>query len=213
MASDQIMHRCARCGVRTCSSEARDCFDERDRYAALYEDEQVRALHRAASAVEARHYNEAPRLLEIIHFARELGVKRIGMAFCIGLAEEAAVIDRILRAHFDVTSVCCKITGSPKKALDLERLDETNDAEVMCHPAGQAAMLCDAGAELNVLCGLCVGHDAIFSMVSTVPCVTLIAKDRVLGHSPVHAVYSPYVRKKYFRSELEGPAAGSETDG
>ena len=46
----------------------------------------------------------------------------------------------------------------------------------------------EAGTDLNVLCGLCVGHDAVFSIVSQAPVTTLIAKDRVLAHNPIGAL-------------------------
>ena len=65
----------------------------------------------------------------------------------------------------------------------------------MCNPAGQATLLNEAGTELNIICGLCVGHDAIFNMVSQAPVTTLIVKDRVLGHNPVAAIYSQYIRR------------------
>jgi len=71
------------------------------------------------------------------------------------------------------------------------------DRESMCDPAGQADLLNRAGSELNILCGLCVGHDAIFSMVSRAPVVTVIAKDRVLGHNPAAAIYSQYIRRQF----------------
>lgn len=54
-----------------------------------------------------------------------------------------------------------------------------------------------AGSELNILCGLCVGHDAIFSMLSRAPVITLIAKDRVLRHNPAAAIYSQYLRRQF----------------
>jgi len=69
--------------------------------------------------------------------------------------------------------------------------------EVMCNPAGQARLLNDAKTQLNVLCGLCVGHDAIFSKVSEAPVTTLIAKDRVLAYNPAGAIYSRYIRERF----------------
>ena len=65
----------------------------------------------------------------------------------------------------------------------------------MCNPAGQAALLNRVETELNILCGLCVGHDAIFAKESNAPVTTFIAKDRVLAHNPAGAVYSQYLRK------------------
>jgi len=163
----------------------------------MYGDSRVAELHRAASAIEARHYCRAPRLQEIILFARELGCQRLGLAFCVGLADEARVIGEILAQDFEVVSVCCKLSGIAKRQLDLERISADNVDEVMCNPAGQAEQLNLAQTDLNVLCGLCVGHDAVFSMTSKAPVTTLIAKDRVLAHNPIGAVYCPYIRRTF----------------
>ena len=111
-------------------------------------------------------------------------------------ADEARTIADILSREFDVVSVCCKISGLAKEPLGLERINPDDDGEIMCNPAGQAMVLNDAGTELNILCGLCVGHDAVFSMVSRAPVTTLIAKDRVLAHNPIGAVYSRYIRRR-----------------
>ena len=119
---------------------------------------------------------------------------RLGLAFCIGLSEEAKTIDKILSQHFEVVSVCCKACALEKKDFDLETVS-SNEHEVMCNPAGQATLLNQAGTELNILCGLCVGHDAILAKTSDAPVITLIAKDRVLAHNPAGAIYSRYLRK------------------
>jgi uncharacterized metal-binding protein len=165
-------------------------------HAGLYADEDIGRLQNAAAVIEAKYYGRKTRLAEIIEFAKHLGCERIGLAFCVGLAEEARVIEAILAKHFDVVSVCCKVCGIDKKQFDLPYVRKV-DRESMCNPAGQADLLNMAGSELNILCGLCVGHDAIFSMVSRAPVVTLIAKDRVLGHNPAAAIYSQYLRRQF----------------
>ena len=53
--------------------------------------------------------------------------------------------------------------------------------------------------DLNVLVGLCVGHDALFIKYSEAPVTTLVAKDRVLGHNPVAALYETH---SYYRRLL-----------
>jgi uncharacterized metal-binding protein len=128
-------------------------------------------------------------------FAQELGFKKIGLAFCIGLSEEARTIADVLSQHFVVISVCCKVAGINKRVFHLEHIRADKD-EVMCNPAGQAAMLNRAGTELNILCGLCVGHDAIFTKFSEAPVTTLVVKDRVLAHNPLGAIYCKYLRMK-----------------
>jgi uncharacterized metal-binding protein len=45
------------------------------------------------------------------------------------------------------------------------------------------------GTDLNVLMGLCVGHDSLFFRHSAAPVTVLAVKDRVLGHNPLAAVY------------------------
>jgi len=187
--------RCARCDNKECRN-GKDCFSLAQEHAELYADGDIGRLHNAAAVIEAKHYGRQTRLGEIVEFAEHLGCEKIGLAFCIGLAEEARFVEAILTKHFDVVSVCCKVCGIDKKQFDLPYVRKV-DRESMCNPAGQADLLNMAGSELNILCGLCVGHDAIFSMVSRAPVVTVIAKDRVLGHNPAAAIYSQYIRRQF----------------
>ena len=190
-----ISPRCGRCEAKECR-DGRDCFSQAGNHKQLYQSGQTAKLHKTASAIEARYYGKETRLGEIILFAKESGYKKIGLAFCIGLSEEAKIIDDILSKHFEVVSVCCKVCGIDKKNFDLPQIS-SEGREVMCNPAGQAQLLNDAKTQLNVLCGLCVGHDAIFAKASDAPVTTLIAKDRVLAHNPAAAVYSRYIRKRF----------------
>jgi len=196
MAKDSVP-ACAECKAKDCR-QGKDCFAKSNIHRQLYE-ESIAKLHKAGSAIEARYYCEKTRLGEIILFAKELGCQKIGLAFCIGLSEEAKIIDEILSKHFEVVSVCCKVCGIDKKEFDLQQISSEGQ-EVMCNPAGQAQLLNEAETQLNVICGLCVGHDAIFSKVSKAPVTTLIVKDRVLAHNPAAAIYSQYIRKRFNES-------------
>jgi uncharacterized metal-binding protein len=193
-----ISPQCAQCESKECR-DGKDCFSQDGNHRQLYQDSHIAEMHMAASAVEARHYGKETRLGEVILLAKQLGYQRIGLAFCIGLSEEAKIIAEILSKHFKVISVCCKVCGIDKKDFDLLQILSGNQ-EVMCNPAGQARLLNDSKSQLNVLCGLCVGHDAIFAKVSDAPVTTLIAKDRVLAHNPAGAIYSRYIRKHFNES-------------
>jgi len=160
------------------------------------EDDEVAQLHQAATAVEGEYYGRETRLGEIILLAREMGYQRLGLAFCVGLGEEAQGIENILSQHFDVVSVCCKVCGINKKEFGLQQISSQN-SEVMCNPAGQAQLLNEAHTQFNVICGLCVGHDAIFTRLSNAPVTTLVAKDRVLAHNPAAAIYCQYIRRHF----------------
>ena len=192
--------RCASCALKECVN-GKDCLMDADRQRAMYETPALARLHQAASAIEARHYCKEPRIREVMLFAKEMGYQKLGLAFCIGLAAEAKIVADILAREFEVVSVCCKVCGIDKKSLGLEQIMPEKDRETMCNPAGQATVFNEAGTELNILCGLCVGHDAIFSMTCRAPITTLIVKDRVLAHNPAGAIYSRYIRRTLLPEE------------
>ena len=151
---------------------------------------------RASSATESRNYMKMTRLEESAFFAKELGVKKIGIAFCIGLANEAHFCAQYFKNQgFVVESVCCKVCSVDKDMLELEKI-KPGKHEAMCNPRTQAQLLNSACTELNFIVGLCVGHDMQFTMASKAPVSCLITKDRVLANNPAGAVYSRYWRRK-----------------
>lgn len=164
-------------------------------------DEVARRVHRAASLVEKEGYCVWPRLRETAEFAQKLGVRKLGVAFCIGLSSEAEHVARYLESKgFEVYSVCCKCGSVDKTWAGLNEDDKLNPGshESMCNPVVQAELLNTVGAELNVIVGLCTGHDTLFIIYSKAPVTYLIVKDRVTGHNPAAAIYA----YSYFRSRL-----------
>ena len=128
-----------------------------------------------------------------MEFARRMGYRRLGLAFCIGLRAEAAVVRDILAAQgFEVASAACKAGRAEIAALGItpqEQVDPAAVKETMCNPVFQALLLNGAGTELNILLGLCVGHDSLFIKRSEAPVTVLAVKDRLLGHNPLAAIY------------------------
>ena len=133
------------------------------------------------------------RVEDTIAFARLMKYRRIGIATCIGLLEESRRLAEILEAQgLDPVSVCCKV-GSVDKvaALGIPEQEKVRPGkfEPACNPVAQAEILNGLGTDLNVLVGLCVGHDALFNRHSKAPVTTLVVKDRVTGHNPVAVLY------------------------
>ena len=164
--------------------------------------------------MEAHGYCRLTRIEEIMDFARRCGYSRLGLAFCIGLQAEAAVTSRVLSSNgFSVDSVACKNGSLPKEALGLGDEDKVRPGEFesMCNPLGQARALDKAGTELNLLLGLCVGHDSLFMKHSVAPVTVLAAKDRVLGHNPLAAIYMAdgYYCDKLFPKTDDADGAGA----
>ncbi len=134
-----------------------------------------------------------PRMLEICEFARKMNYSRIGLAFCLGLAQEAAVVDEILKNYgFETVSVVCKAGGVPKEEVGIrdDQKIRIGEHESMCNPIYQAMALNNAGTHFNVLLGLCVGHDSMFFKYAEAPTTVLAVKDRVMGHNPLACIYT-----------------------
>ena len=136
------------------------------------------------------------RIQEIIEFCQKMGYKKLGLAFCIALRQEAMALNRILESHgFEVVSAVCKVGSTDKSFLGLkadEKIWKTGQHESMCNPVAQAKILNDAHTEFNLILGLCVGHDSMFIKFSEAPITVVAVKDRLLGHSPLMALYSSY---------------------
>ncbi|MDD3268535.1 MAG: DUF1847 domain-containing protein [Syntrophomonadaceae bacterium] len=194
-SSPPIGQDCSLCQKQRCR-KGRDCYsDINDKIIDKYREPENLKLTKASAAIEAQYYQQATRLEEIRHFAREMGYTRLGVASCIGLVKEAQTISEYLKKDFEVWLVICKNGGLLKSSLDLQQIKAGQD-EVMCNPIGQALFLNQKQSNLNIICGLCVGHDILFTKHSDAPVTTIIVKDRVLGHNPAAVLYSSYYRRK-----------------
>jgi uncharacterized metal-binding protein len=132
------------------------------------------------------------RVEDTIAFAKLMGYQKIGIATCLGLLDETNRLVDILKAQgFEPQSVCCKAGSIDKLELGLEESDKVRPGtfEPACNPIAQARLLNGAGTDMNVIMGLCVGHDMLFAKHSDAPVTTLVVKDRVTGHNPVAALY------------------------
>jgi len=166
-------------------------------------DPNLRRMAMESSRTEAAGYCKSTRVEEIMDFARRMGWTRLGIAHCVGLMQEAKAARGIFVAGgFEVCTVCCKAGSIDKEEMGLRDEEKVRPGqyEAMCSPVGQAALLAKAGTELNVVIGLCVGHDSLFFMHSKAPTTVLVAKDRVLGHNPVAALYTSH---SYYRRLTE----------
>lgn len=143
-----------------------------------------------------------PRIEELFEFAARMRYKMLGLAFCGGLEEEAAVVHDILTGKgFAVASVACKVGCVPKEEIGLTDDDKIykGQFEAMCNPIAQAEVLNEAGTDLNILLGLCVGHDSLFIKHAEAPVTVLAVKDRVTAHNPLAAIYTTSSYAQRFR--------------
>jgi uncharacterized metal-binding protein len=171
-------------------------------------------LARVAARVEGLCYAKADdgslharwtRVEDTIAFVRLMGWKRVGIATCIGLLDESARLEEILKAQgLEPISVCCKVGSVDKERVGVKDAEKVRPGtfEPACNPVAQARILNDVGTDVNVIVGLCVGHDMLFSKHSTAPVTTLVVKDRVTGHNPAAVLYG---QNFYYRRLAKGP--------
>ncbi len=132
------------------------------------------------------------RVEDTIALARLMGYRKIGIGTCIGLLDESDKLVQILAAQgFEPLSVCCKAGRIDKLKLGLKEKNKVRPGtfEPACNPVAQAEMLNAAGTDMNIIVGLCVGHDMLFAKYSKSPVTTLVVKDRVTGHNPAAVLY------------------------
>ncbi len=214
---DKAAPACARCGFKT---SERICMDQGGRspencptinHAEVFR-KAMQEFHkpenlefaRQASIQEAEGYGGKdegydpvrpikPRVEETLQCAGRMNYKRLGLAFCIGLHKEARVVEKLFSQRgFEVVSALCKAGCNPKEEIGLGDHQKINvgEFETMCNPIAQAFLLNASDTQFNIVMGLCVGHDSLFLKYADAPCTVLVAKDRVLGHNPVAAIYN-----------------------
>jgi uncharacterized metal-binding protein len=209
---------CSDCSTLNCnklnSSFPEGCLttgldqDELNEVIDLYRhDPLVSKISCSAAEVEGTYYGKLTRIEEIAAFARRAGFKKIGIASCVGLAAETKVFVKFLKSQgFSPYTVLCKVGGVEKTETGIPREHkiEKDSHESICNPIMQARLLAKETTELNVVVGLCVGHDSMFIKYSQAPVTYLVVKDRVLAHNPVGALYTggTYYKKLFNEEQL-----------
>lgn len=191
---------CVDCGILNCHTRDKQypefCLTTElseetiDKVKRLYEDEENNRVSVVSAEIENDFYLRYTRVEELLEFAKRMGFHKIGIATCVGLIEESRILARILRKNgFEVYGAVCKIGSFLKADVGVDDEHMTKTGAVMCNPIMQAEILNQAGTDFNVVMGLCVGHDSLFYKYSEALVTTLVAKDRVLAHNPVGALY------------------------
>lgn len=172
-----ILEGCAESGL---------CAEAVDQY---LNDPEDSLIAKASATVEFENYCKLTRVEEICEFADKIGAKKLGVATCVGLLREARTAAAIFRRRgFEVFGAACKVGAVRKTAIGLDPQQESLGPHI-CNPILQAKLLNEQETDLNIVIGLCVGHDSLFYKYSDALCTTLVTKDRVLGHNPVAALY------------------------
>ena len=212
--------KCAKCLARPCTegtieTKKLPSFCPITNYTSLiqettkkYQSQDIREFYLNSALIEKECYDEKkareegkivplrPRIKEIAEFAKKIGENKLGIAFCSGLFEETHRANAILENHgFEIVSVMCSCGSIDKHEVGIPpeyRIRNPDNFEAACNPLLQAELLNKAETAFNIIIGLCVGHDMLFTSHSKAPVTTLIVKDRLTGHNPVISLYTRY---------------------
>lgn len=201
MNKKEIVRSCIDCGVVNCNvgnkSYPKFCLTTDNlnetilkEALKLYEEKENHDVMINAANIESEYYGIMTRVEETVEFAKRMGFEKIGIATCVGLISESRILASVLRKKgFEVFGIACKAGAVEKSYVGIDESCKKVGAN-MCNPIYQAKKLNSENTQLNIVMGLCVGHDSLFYKYSNALVTTLVTKDRVLGHNPVAALYT-----------------------
>lgn len=204
---------CVDCGRKACQKSKSELYPEYcltknapkeqlDDIHSRYMEEENNKIMQKAAKLQTETYGVLTRVEETIRFAKEMGYKKIGIATCTALLKESQTLAKVLRSHgFEVFAACCKVGAVAKSDIDIPEEHITQGPNI-CNPIMQAELLNEQNTDLNIVVGLCVGHDILFHQYIKGPTTTLVVKDRVLAHNPAAALYTTHsFYKKILKDE------------
>lgn len=152
---------------------------ENKSYTHLYAEDDLEIMKIAEDSLDPK----LDRVEEIAEYCKEAGIKKIGIANCISFEKQASQLQKVLTEKgFEVDKAHCKL-GKVKFDQLLSGYKGTS-----CNPAGQADYLAEKKTGLNIMMGLCLGHDIIFNSKSKAPVTPLVVKDRKHKHHSLEAL-------------------------
>jgi uncharacterized metal-binding protein len=167
-----------RLGKKTGVPEPCPMLQDFPEYARLYGCEEARRLAFSATLIESKGYRRWTRVRELLEFCRMMNFSSVGLAYCPDMAFAAKLLGQYLTNN-----------GIHASFPELRN----------CDPVGLADQFSCDGTQLNVLAGMCVGHDALFVRNSRALVTAVVARDTVLQHNPAAALY---LSQGYFRNAL-----------
>ena len=205
---------------------------ERTKVRERYFDPAMRQFIECAADTSSSCYDlQQTRIQEVMHFARGMGYRRIGIAFCSALIEEAEAAARVFAANgFEPVGAICRIESMTRADAQLPlpstrtqvnegaaasakgdsaiagasvnvnaqehskdpsaeaSVEASSSAGYVCNSYMQARVLNEAHTDLNVIVGMCVGHDIIVMQETDAPCTTLVSRDWAFNHNPAAGI-------------------------
>lgn len=213
MVDKTIFPKCDQCGDVGCKLRSPGKFPRcptnvsehtLDEIKQRYQDEDINKIMQAGAETERGTLRMIdgvmtpirPRIAEIMAFANSMGWHKLGVAFCLATRDEAIRLIRVLEENdFEVHSIICRAFAMTKGDVGIpDKNCLMSPLETVCNPVYQAELLNEAETDLNIVVGLCVGHDMLFNKYSKAYTTTLMVKDRMTANNPIAPLYSTFFK-------------------
>jgi uncharacterized metal-binding protein len=180
---------CTSCDDKICRRQQASCdresFDQTEVIAEYQEFSNSEIVKAAAGLVDSGRAGTLSRMEEIVEFARTMGYKKLGLAYCFGMEQYAGAIEAILSVKgFNVSAVSCSVGGLKQSEVNSSSCIH----KVSCNPLGQAEQLNAEKVDLTLVIGICMGHDILLNRTLNMDFTTLVVKDRKFNHAPLMGV-------------------------
>lgn len=184
------MYTCASCSICACKKKElenlpKNCPMQDESVCGIalpeYFTEDTEKFFRTSTEVSAVGYGRWDRLRTTIEFCKRMGYKKVGLAFCGAVHKDAKfAADTMRAAGLTVVSVMCKAGHVDKCDVGVMRFKPPEMFEGICNPILQAKLMNEEKTEFNIIYGLCVGHDSVFTKYSDAMVTTLQIKDKIM---------------------------------
>lgn len=193
--SDAATHiDCVNCSEKVCL-RGKVCPNIHKKFSPISYSQQNKDLLEVAAEIAEEPERVLCRVAELTYFCLGMEYKHLGIAFCVDLFSEAETLTKLLRRFFTVTSVCCKVNFKTKDEQPISNRQSNH----ICNAAAMSSVLNHATTELNIMVGLSMGSDIVFTKLSNAPVTTLFVKDKLLANNPIGAIYSNYQLERLFK--------------
>jgi uncharacterized metal-binding protein len=180
--------KCTHCNLKSCRSlaECKAISIDNDTILQEYQEEANNKIVRAAaSLVDEGRAGTLSRLEELVQFIQEMKFKKVALAYCYGMEEDARKVSDYLKSkNIFISAVSCTAGSMAQNEVNTR----SKYSGVSCNPIVQAEQLNSEGTQFTITMGLCLGHDILFNKYIQSYSTNLVVKDRVYEHNPFRQI-------------------------
>jgi uncharacterized metal-binding protein len=179
---------CTLCDSKVCRTGIscnKEKYDIENTLEEFHSPENQKIIQAAAGLVDNGRAGTLSRLEEIIEFVKRMQYKKVGLAYCYGMENEALkVLELFKKQNISLHTISCSISGVLQDDVNKNSCIH----KISCNPIGQAHQLNAENVDFVIIMGICLGHDILLQKNLKADFTTFVVKDRVNNHNPLQSI-------------------------